>query len=344
MSQTLHHRPQQGYTSIHPSIDLVDNIKELAVQPATTVISGTVASRAGDAASEVSTSSNPDQWREKRSRKMHDLQLHYSCDPLRVLNSGTTYEDNLHATLSTVLPQPHGGVKEFRQKVSHTSDEAIMMQAQKAVQRAGVVTDSAVKTPTVNAAAKSTSSTSTPNTTSSSAAEASRRVLESQTGMKRALHHHRQDVLPAGIIRPPPTNSGKIREDGESVFSVTTTGMRTTVNSGGGNGGAAARPLSNTANTVSSSSSAAAGLDTARTGGVQDSSSVAGGTAEGRVGGGSRCGSYASSTNRADAIAKQIDDERASNSSIATHVREAAKQLERIEKLLGRRELPFTHN
>jgi hypothetical protein len=54
--------------------------------------------------------------------------------------------------------------------------------------------------------------------------------------------------------------------------------------------------------------------------------------------------SKASSSKRVEHVEQQILEERRANSTISTHIREATLQLDRLEKLLSRREKPFTHN
>lgn len=309
-----------SYTSIHPSLDMVDDFRQLAanVPP--------VAADDGDTlpASDA-TPSNPDQWREKRSRKMHDLQLHYSCDPLRVVQTATDVQhvEHLHATLNTVLPQPHGLVKEFRQTVPHTSDEVIAQQARKlmhgtvdAKAAASLASLPGSSLPAVAAATRMTPATP------GSAAEASRKVLESQTGM-RATRGDGSFLPHRGVLRPPPSTL-VVREDSDSVFSVTTTGMRTST-------GAPAAVASNP-----SSRSSTAQMQQPVFGGA----AATGGSTVSKV----SKASSGKSSQRAAAVEQQLDEERRSNSSIADHLKEAAAQLDRLEQLLARREQAFTHN
>jgi hypothetical protein len=66
--------------------------------------------------------SNPDRWNNNFAKKMMDMQLHFSCGPLRVAKACPEHWERLHASHKTVIPLPGGKLELMEARIPHTSD------------------------------------------------------------------------------------------------------------------------------------------------------------------------------------------------------------------------------
>lgn len=83
-----------------------------------------------DEADDVSVCSNPYRWNNNFAKKMQDMQLHFSCGPLRVSKCCTPHWERLHAAHKTLLPLPGGQLELIKQQIPHTSDAELVEKIQ----------------------------------------------------------------------------------------------------------------------------------------------------------------------------------------------------------------------